>query len=122
MYIINYIHMSSDWTVTFSRKQGSNPYYFEYSAHIDKETKDMTVFTPTYFYQSNIGDKISDVLVNSVLTAPDRIDPNTKKFTLIYPTWITTLERQISPFNAKKKRAAKSKSKSRRKSRSPRRV
>jgi hypothetical protein len=84
----------------------------------------MTVFTPTYFYQSNIGDKISDVLVNSVLTAPDRIDPNTKKITLIYPTWITTLERQISPFNAKKKRAvkSKSKSKSRRKSRSPRRV
>ena len=119
--------MSSNWIVTFSSKQDSNP-DFEYSTYIDKETKDMTVFTKTYFYKSKIGNKISDVLVNSALTPPDRIDPNTKKITLIYPSWITILERQGPAFNAKKKRAVKSKSKSksktksRRKSRSPRRI
>jgi hypothetical protein len=41
MYIIYYIHMTSNWIVTYSMDQKSNPNYFKYSEHIDKKKKNL---------------------------------------------------------------------------------
>ncbi len=129
--------MSSNWIVTFSMDQESNPNYFKYSAHIDKKTKELTVYTDEYNGKLEKDKVVDENTVNLAIKenpwSPVLPLHNINRVIISTPDHITFFERESvavskprvrSPFNTKKKRVvkSKSKSKSRRKSRSPRRV
>lgn len=108
------------WEVIYFTPQTSIP-GIEYSVHYDENHKHLTVYTGKKYKPSNI--LVDDSEFYNIITPPwYPISKTIKKITISTPAHVTILERQGSAFNAKKKRAVKSKSKSRRKSRSPRRV
>jgi len=115
--------MPSYWEVILSMDQKSNP-YIEYSVDYDEKNKHLTVDTPnTKYGLLETNSVVHENILNREIVSPwSPIHPNINKVTISTPGHITYFERKIFPFNAKKKRAVKSKSKSRRKSRSPRRV
>ena len=114
--------MPSKWIVTFSMDQQSGP-DFVYSADIDENTKEFRVHTHNYTKILKRGEVLEQHEVESAIA--NEIPKNISTVIISTPTHITFFGRQSkkkSPFKAKKKRAVKSNSKSRRKSRSPRRV
>ena len=114
--------MPSYWKVIRSEDQTGNP-YIEYSVYYDEKNKHLTVDTGEYNRKLETNSVVHENILNLVIKKPwSPIDPNINKVTISTPDHVTCFERQELAFNAKKKRVVKSKSKSRRKSRSPRRV
>jgi len=105
--------------------QESGPDFVD-SAVIDEKTKEFRVHTDDYTKILKPGLVLEQNKVESAIRY--KIPKNISRVIISTPTHITFFVREAVavskplPFNAKKKRAVKSKSKSRRKSRSPRRV
>lgn len=123
------------WQVTYFKNHTSNPHIeYDYMAHYDETNKHLDVYNIQKYKPKALLVDESDF--NGIIKDPwYPISKAIKTISISTPTHITLFQRAggpdavskpkfPSPFNAKKKRAVKSKSKSkyRRKSRSPRRV
>jgi hypothetical protein len=124
-------YMPSKWLVTLSMDQKTRDSYFVNSTDIHEETKEFRVNKRDYTVKHGLGAVLEQKDVESAIGW--KIPEDINRVILSTQAHITFFERGavavskprfISPFNAKKKRVVKSKSKSkyRRKSRSPRRV
>ena len=105
------------WKVKFAMPQTGHP-GIEYSVHYDEKEKHLTVYTDKNIPTKDLDDSGFFCIINPPWYP---ISKTIKQITISTPNYITIFKRKDSAFNAKKKRAVKSKSKSRRKSRSPRR-
>ena len=107
------------WKVILFMSQTSSP-GIKYSVHYDEKEKHLTVYTDKNIPTTDLDDsEFINIIEHPWYPIKSEI---IKTITISTPTHLTMFQRQNPAFNAKKKRAVKSKSKSRRKSRSPRRV
>ena len=109
------------WKVILFMPQTGHP-GTQYSVNCDVDNN-LTVYTGEKYKPRQI--LVDDSEFNNIIKDPwYPIPKDIKQITISTPTHLTIFQRQKPAFNAKKKRAvkSKSKSKSRRKSRSPRRV
>ena len=104
------------WKVKFAFPQTGLPGID--SVHYDEKKKHLTVYTDKNIPTTDLDDSGFIDIIKPPLYP---ISKTIKQITISTPNHITIFERRDPAFNAKKKRTVKSKSKSRRKSRSPRR-
>lgn len=109
-----FVSSQLSWKVKFTKPQTGHP--IEYSVQYDEKEKHLTVYTDKNIPTTDLDDSGFIDIIKPPLYP---ISKTIKQITISTPNHITIFERRAPAFNAKKKRAVKSKS--RRKSRSPRR-